>query len=201
MGLSEHVTGRLAAADGCEIASGLNTVAVGFISLNTLLYRMLGDGDTAPDFELQGYADGTIDSYRLYDWIDAGNWVVLTFYTFDFNPICTEGACSLRDTAFFQFEDDLRLLGVSGDSVYAHQRFADQHHINYPLLADTDRTVGEQYGVVHDEPTEGMARAHQRSLFVIDSDRRIRLAVTVDADSPDDIDLAPLVDTIRELRA
>lgn len=162
---------------------------------------MLGEQDTAPDFELQGYADGAIDTYRLRDWTDAGDWVVLTFYSFDFHPICTEGACSLRDTAFFQFEEDLALLGVSGDSVYAHREFADQHNINYPLLADTSRAVGEQYGVVLDEPREGMARAHERSLFVIDSDRRIRLALAVDAETPDEIDLEPLVETIRDLRA
>ena len=109
---------------------------------------MLDEGTTAPDFELSGTHRGETETYRLSDLTDAGNWVVLTFYAFDFNPICTEGICSLRDTEYFQFEPDMELLGVSGDGVYSHRQFAEQHDINFPLLADTDKRVAEQYDVV-----------------------------------------------------
>ena len=160
---------------------------------------MIDQGDTAPDFRLKGYYDGEIDTYRLSDYTDAGQWVVLTFYSFDFNPICTAGACSLRDAEFLQFEDDLSILGVSGDSVYAHKQFAETHHMNYPLLSDTSKTVGETYAVLLPEYEE-MERVHQRSLFLIDPDRTVRLAVSVDVEDPDDIDIKPLVDSIREIR-
>lgn len=64
---------------------------------------MLQVGETAPDFELRGTQDGDRQRYRLSEFTDDGNWVLLTFYTFDFNPICTEGMCSLRDAEFFEF--------------------------------------------------------------------------------------------------
>lgn len=161
---------------------------------------MLAEGDIAPDFELRGVYDGEIETYRLSDFTDAGDWVVVTFYAFDFNPICTAGTCSLRDSEFLQFETDLTILGISGDGAYAHKQFAEQHSMNYPLLADTGKTVGEKYGVLLDE-YEDMERVHRRSLFLIDPSRTVRLAVAVDIESPNDIDIQPLVDQIREIRA
>jgi len=160
---------------------------------------MLREGDTAPDFELRGVQDGEIGTYRLSDFTDAGDWVVMTFYAFDFNPICTAGTCSLRDAEFLQFEDDLAILGISGDGAYAHKQFAEQHNMNYPLLSDTGKTVGEKYGILLDEYEE-MERVHRRSLFLVDPSRTVRLAVAVDVESPTDIDIKPLVEQIREIR-
>jgi len=160
---------------------------------------VLEEGDTAPDFELRGFSGGSTTTYRLSDYTDAGEWVVLTFYAFDFNPICTAGACSLRDAEFLQFEEDLAILGVSGDGTYAHQQFAEEYGMNYPLLSDTSKRVGEKYDVLLDS-YEGMEEVHQRSLFLIDPDRTVRLAISVDVESPDDVELAPLVEKIREIR-
>jgi peroxiredoxin len=138
-------------------------------------------------------------TYRLGDLTGAGNWVVLTFSAFDVNPLCTEGICSLRDTEYFQFEPDIELLGVSGDGVYSHQQFAEQHDINFPLLADTDTRVAEQYDVVR-EHYEGMKRVHQRAIYLVDPDRTIRFATAVDVDAPEDIELTPVLDVIRDRR-
>ncbi|MDY6819424.1 MAG: peroxiredoxin [Halobacteriales archaeon] len=160
---------------------------------------MLEEGAQAPDFSLQGTHEGTIDTYRLSDYTDAGQWVLLTFYAFDFNPICTEGMCSLRDTEFFQFESDLGLFGISGDGIYSHQQFADQHDINFPLLSDTSKEVAEQYGVIKAD-YEGMKRVHQRALFLIDDSRTVRFTAAVDVNSPEEIDLKPVVEAIRRIR-
>lgn len=160
---------------------------------------VLTEGDTAPDFELRGVFEDEIGTYRLSDYTDAGEWVVLTFYAFDFNPVCTAGTCSLRDAEFLQFEDDLTILGVSGDGAYSHEQFSKQHNMNYPLLSDTSKRVGEAYGVLHDS-YEGMEEIHRRSLFLIDPDRTIRLSVEVDVESADDIDVQPLVENIRKIR-
>lgn len=157
-------------------------------------------GTVAPDFELRGVHEGEVATYRLSEFTDAGNWVFLIFYAFDFNPICTEGMCALRDTELFGFEDDMVLLGVSGDGIYSHQRFADQHGINYPLLADTSKEVAEAYDVVR-EDYEGMKRVHQRALYLIDDERTVRFATAVEADSPEDIDLRPVLDELRAIRA
>jgi peroxiredoxin len=156
-------------------------------------------GDIAPDFELRGTRAGDRDIYRLSDYTDAGQWVFLTFYAFDFNPICTEGMCALRDAEFFDLYDDLVPLGVSGDGIHSHEQFAEQHDINYPLLSDTGKDVADQYGVIREE-YEGMRRVHQRAVFVIDDSRTVRFVTTIDADSPDDIDLGPINDVLRDIR-
>lgn len=161
---------------------------------------MLDVGTTAPEFELRGVDEGELGTYRLRDHTDAGEWVLLSFYAFDFEPICTEGMCSLRDAEFFGIERDLSLLGISGDGVYSHRRFADRHDIGYPLLADTSREVAERYDVVW-STYQGMRRVHRRALYLIDPDRTVRLATGVAADSPADIDLEPVVDAVREIRA
>lgn len=160
---------------------------------------MLSEGDHAPDFSLQGFYDGEIGTYDLSDYTGAGEWVLLSFYAFDFNPICTSGMCSLRDAEFLQFEENLSILGVSGDGPFSHQQFAENHNINYPLLADTSREVGEAYDVLLDSP-EQSNRIHQRSAFLIDPDQTVRLAVAVDAENPEEISVAPLVEEIRSIR-
>ena len=156
--------------------------------------------DTAPDFELRGTRDGVQSTYRLSDFTDDGEWVFLMFYTFDFNPICTEGMCAIRDAEFFDLYRNLVPLGVSGDGIYAHERFAEQYDINYPLLSDTAKSVAEQYSVVREE-YDGMRQVHQRAVFVVDDTRTVRFATIVDVESPDDIDLSPINDVLQGLLA
>lgn len=157
-------------------------------------------GDAAPDFELRGTHDGEQSTDRLSDFTDDGEWVFLMFYTFDFNPICTEGMCAIRDAEFFDLYGNLVPLGVSGDGIHAHEQFAEQHGINYPLLSDTGKDVAEQYGVVHEE-SEGMRRVHQRAVFVVDDTQTVRFSTVIEAESPDDIDLDPINDVLRDLLA
>jgi peroxiredoxin Q/BCP len=108
--------------------------------------------------------------------------------------------CALRDAEFFALYDDLAVLGVSGDGIHSHERFAEHHDINYPLLSDTAKDVADQYGVVREE-YEGMRRVHQRAVFVIDDSRTVRFATTMDAASPEDIELGPINDVLRDLKA
>ena len=160
---------------------------------------VLDVGDAAPDFELRGTCDGVQSTYRLSDFTDGG-WVFLMFYTFDFNPICTEGMCAIRDAEFFDLYENLVPLGVSGDGIHAHEQFAEQYDINYPLLSDTGKDIAEQYGVVREE-YDGMRRVHQRAVFVIDDTQTVRFATIVDVESPDDVDLSPINDVLQDLLA
>jgi len=161
---------------------------------------ILEAGDTAPDFTLRGTHDGEDRLYSLGEFTDAGNWVLVTFYAFDFDPICTEGMCALRDAEFFEFYERLVPLGISGDGIHSHERFASEHDINYPLLSDTGKDVAERYGVVR-EDYEGMRHVHKRALFVIDETRTVRFSTVIDADEPADIDLAPINDVLQDLLA
>jgi peroxiredoxin Q/BCP len=62
-----------------------------------------------------------------------------------------------------------RRLGISADTVDKQRQFSDKHSFDYPLLADTDRTVAEQFGV---KRGRGISPT-KRATFVIDTDRTV----------------------------
>lgn len=99
-------------------------------------------GQPAPEFELPDQ-DGQLHS--LEDYRD--RWVVLYFYPKDETPGCTTEACEFRDDIFAYRDLNTQILGVSLDDVESHKAFAENHRLPFPLLADTDGTVAETYGV------------------------------------------------------
>ena len=120
-------------------------------------------GDLAPDFELPGTGGRT---YRLSDYRDAG--VILAFYPGDFTPVCTRQFCSYRDDGDRIEALGVPMLGISPQSVESHERFAAQHGLQVPLLADTDKSVAKAYGVV------GPGGITRRSVFLVDAEGRVR---------------------------
>jgi peroxiredoxin Q/BCP len=119
--------------------------------------RRIGIGDRAPEFELAGTGGG---SCRLADL--QGSWVILAFYPGDFTPVCTRQFCSYRDGADRLDELDAVVLGISPQSVASHERFATEHELTVPLLADQDHETARAYGVLS---RAGLVR---RSIFIVD---------------------------------
>jgi peroxiredoxin Q/BCP len=99
-------------------------------------------GMSAPDFSLP---DENGEVRRLSDY--RGKVVVLYFYPKDDTPGCTTEACGFRDAYEEYQKADIPILGVSPDTVKQHQKFKAKYHLPFPLLADTDHKVCEQYGV------------------------------------------------------
>jgi peroxiredoxin Q/BCP len=96
----------------------------------------------APDFKLlddQG-KERSLAEFK-------GKMVLLYFYPKDMTPGCTVEAQCLRDRMNDLKADGVQVLGVSVDSVESHQKFRDTHHLNFPLLADTEKKVVQAYGV------------------------------------------------------
>ena len=120
-------------------------------------------GERAPEFELEA-TGGRID--RLGD--HRGRWVILAFYPGDFTPVCTRQFCSYRDGADRLDELDADVLGISPQSVTSHERFASEHHLTVPLLADPEHATARAYGVV---APGGLVR---RSIFIVDPDGIVR---------------------------
>src|SRR6266853_4239147 len=88
-------------------------------------------GQPAPEFTLkdQNQKDVKLSDYR-------GKHVVLMFYPLDWSPVCTdEHGCFVR--GLNQFEKlNAQVLGLSVDSTWSHQAFAEKMGVSYPLLAD-----------------------------------------------------------------
>src|SRR3954447_20565594 len=103
---------------------------------------MLDSGTTAPDFTLpnQDGEDVTLSELR-------GKTVVLYFYPKADTPGCTTQACGVRDRRSDYEQAGAVVLGVSPDPVAKVARFDQKYGLDFPLLADEDHRVAEQYGV------------------------------------------------------
>ena len=124
-----------------------------------------GVGDEAPLFTLAGTGGRT---YALAD--HRGGPVVLVFYPGDGTPVCTAQLRTYNaDLAVFQGLG-AQVLALSPQDVESHERFAVEHALAFPLLADTDKAVGWAYGVV------GPLGFYKRSVFVMDGEGVVRYA-------------------------
>jgi peroxiredoxin len=133
---------------------------------------MLTVGDSAPAFSAPGATADAQREYRLSEFTDEG-LAILSFFPFDFSPVCSEQLCTLRDVEWFGIEDDVDVVGISGDSAHAHQAFVEHYDLPFPLLSDFSGDVAEQFGVLTDE-LEGHPDVPKRSFFVIDETETIR---------------------------
>jgi peroxiredoxin Q/BCP len=99
-------------------------------------------GDKAP--ELLGY-DENGNEVRLSDF--RGKKLVLYFYPKDLTSGCTAEACNLRDHLGELESQGYAVVGASVDDAKSHQKFIAKHSLPFPLIADTDKTLVEQFGV------------------------------------------------------
>lgn len=112
----------------------------------------------APDFKLMGTGGA---SYSLSQYL--GKTVVLVFYPGDNTPVCTKQLCSYNNE-LEQFANlDAQVVAISSQDVASHEAFSKKHGFKFPLLADTDKQVSSDYGVL------GLFGLSRRSIFVIDA--------------------------------
>ncbi len=125
----------------------------------------VGVGALAPDFTLEGTGDR---DYTLSEF--KGQPVVLVFYPGDNTPVCTM-QLNTYSSDIAQFEElNAQVLGISPQGVESHEQFANVHGFSFPLLADTEKSVGRAYGVL------GPVGFYKRSVFVLDRSGVIRYA-------------------------
>jgi peroxiredoxin Q/BCP len=129
----------------------------------------LSAGDPAPEFELPADDGSTVKLADL-----RGRKVVLYFYPRADTPGCTVEACEFRDLAPRIDERGALVLGVSPDPVKDVRKFRQKFALNFPLLADADHEVAEDYGVWREKSMFGKKYwGVARTTFVIDESGRI----------------------------
>ena len=135
----------------------------------------------APDFTATAVmADNSMkDDFKLSDY--RGNYVILFFYPLDFTFVCPSEIIAF-DKKLDQFKaKKCEVIGVSIDSQFSHWAWKNTPvkeggigNIRYPLVADLDKKISRQYGVLLDM---GVAL---RGTFLIDKEGVVRHAVIND---------------------
>jgi peroxiredoxin Q/BCP len=137
---------------------------------------LLQEQQPAPDFTLPAVGADDIAKDGQVHLSDLKNRiVVLYFYPKDDTPGCTAEACSFRDADHQMQKRGVIVLGVSADDMASHQKFADKYSLSFPLLADTDKTVSQRYGVWKERNMYGKKfMGVNRETFLIDKDGIVR---------------------------
>ncbi|MBX3291486.1 MAG: thioredoxin-dependent thiol peroxidase [Acidobacteria bacterium] len=130
---------------------------------------MLKEGDKAPAFTTTNQ-DGK--KVRLSEY--KGKRVALYFYSKDDTPGCTKEACSFRDADDVFRKKGIVVLGVSIDDEKSHQKFISKYQLPFDLLADSDKSIVEAYGVWGEKSMYGKKyMGTHRKTFLIDERGKI----------------------------
>lgn len=100
-----------------------------------------------------------------------GKKLALYFYPKDNTTGCTAEACSLRDGYEELKAAGYEVLGVSKDSAKSHQGFIEKQNLPFNLIADTDTTLQQQFGVWAEKSMYGRKyMGTLRTTFIINED-------------------------------
>ena len=135
---------------------------------------MLNIGDKAPDFL---GIDELGNEQRVSNY--SGRKLVVYFYPKDSTPGCTAEACSLRDGMDDLVAAGYAVVGISADSVASHTRFKEKQQLNFPLIADVEKSTIMAFGAYGEKKMAG--RVYMgiiRTTFVIDADGVVERVIT-----------------------
>ncbi len=133
-------------------------------------------GDIAPNFE----AETTEGKIKFHDWI-GDDWVVFFSHPADYTPVCTT---ELGYTAKLKDEFAKRgakAIALSVDPIADHHGWVKDIEetqgctMNFPIIADTDRSVSELYTMIHPNADP---KVTVRAVYIIDPNKKIRATFT-----------------------
>jgi thioredoxin-dependent peroxiredoxin len=131
-------------------------------------------GEKAPDFTA---ADQNGKSVSLSDF--KGKTVILYFYPKDDTPGCTAQACNLRDNYEMLTSKGYEVIGVSVDDEKSHKKFETKYQLPFTLIADTDHSIVEKYGVWGEKNMYGKKyMGTNRTTFIISPEGAITHIIT-----------------------
>ena len=133
-------------------------------------------GDIVPDFT----ADTTTGPISFHDWI-GNEWTFFFSHPADFTPVCTTemGRTSQLSTEFTK--RGVKPIGLSTDTVEEHLKWIEDVNdtqdtiLRFPIVADPDLKIAKLYEMIHPSQSETAA---VRSVYIIDSDKKLRLTMT-----------------------
>ncbi len=131
-------------------------------------------GDKAP--ELLG-RDQDGKELKMSDF--KGKKLVLYFYPKDNTPGCTSEACNLRDNYHQFLAQGYAVVGVSVQDEASHKKFIEKYQLPFPLIADTDMTLNNAFGVWGEKNMYGRKYMGTfRTTFIIDEEGKIERIIS-----------------------
>lgn len=125
----------------------------------------LSIGEQAPDFTFSSVR-GEV-SFSSF----AGQKRILYFYPKDDTPGCTQQACDFRDSLAELTQKGYIVIGVSPDTEQSHGKFTRKYDLNFTLVADTDHSIAELYGVWKEKSLYGRTyMGIERTTFIINAE-------------------------------
>ena len=150
---------------------------------------ILQKGNIAPGFDLFATPDQRLSLDDL-----KGKRVILAFYPADWSPVCGDQMALYNETLKLFRKFNAELIGISVDSKWCHNAFAENRNLHFPLLADFEPkgAVSKLYGAYNE-----MIGESKRALFVIDEQGVIQWSYL----SPDAINPGAdgILDALEEL--
>lgn len=119
-------------------------------------------GNIAPNFILK---DETGKSFELYKNLD--RQILIVFYPKDDTLVCSTQLAEYNDNLDEFIKNQIKVVGISTDSVQSHSDFCNKLKIKFPLLADEDKEVSRQYNAIN------FLGMNKRLLVLIGTDRKV----------------------------
>jgi peroxiredoxin Q/BCP len=148
-------------------------IALYLFRVNVMAAPILKIGEDAPTFTLP---DSQGNQVSLNDY--KGKWAVLYFYPKDDTPGCTKEACQFRDDFKTLEALGAKVIGISIDDSFSHQKFAEKYNLPFPLLSDASGEVADRYGALNNFLVIKLAK---RYTYLINSQGKIaKIYLSVD---------------------
>jgi len=136
-------------------------------------------GEAAPDFA----ADTTQGKITFHAWIGE-SWAVLFSHPKDFTPVCTTELGAVAKLSGEWKKRNVKVVALSVDGVAEHAKWTGDIEetqgvkLDYPIVADHDRKVANQYGMIHPNANDTQT---VRSVYIVDPNKKLRLTLTYPA--------------------
>ena len=131
-------------------------------------------GTKAPDFTLKSK-----DANGLKDVTLSANFgkknTVLLFFPLAFTGVCTQEFCDVTQGISSYADVDADVIGISVDSPFAQEAWAQSKSINVPLVSDLNKETAKAYGVLLPDLV-GIGSTAARAAFVVDKNGVVQYA-------------------------
>ena len=153
-------------------------------------------GDIAPDFE----AETTLGKIHFHEWL-GDSWGVLFSHPADFTPVCTT-ELGMAANYYPEFvKRNTKIIALSVDGLDSHLKWIKDINetqnttVNFPIIADRDKHVANLYDMLHPNASDKFT---VRSVFIIGSDKKIKLMLTYPASTGRNFDeILRVIDSLQ----